>query len=143
MSLDSSGNLTISGWTWVKGKNRNYQQNLTASTTTSTTAVLLGTSIGFTPKFSGYIIIDASLRINNNTVADGIAVYIYQGSTSGALTTQLDTETTSPTEDSTVTLHYELSGQTVGTATYISLAFNAVIGGTASAKIVSFTVEEI
>ena len=41
-TLDSSGDLTTNGWVYVKGKNRAYQQNLTATTTTSIDAVPLG-----------------------------------------------------------------------------------------------------
>ena len=60
--LDQDGDLTITGWAYIKGKNRSYQQDLTASTTTSTSATLLGTSIGFTPKFSGYLVISAVVK---------------------------------------------------------------------------------
>jgi hypothetical protein len=144
---DGSGNLTATGWSWIKGKNRSYQQNLTAATTTSTSAVLLGTSISFTPKFSGYLIVSAVVRGSNNTLSDGITVSLYQGASSGALTTLLDSETYTQeglaSNQHTFVLHYELSSQTVGTATYISLAQNAVTGGTASAKIVSLSVQEV
>lgn len=142
-----SSNLTVTGYSWIKGKNRSYQQALTASTTTSTSATLLGTSMSFTPSFSGYMVISAIVRANNNTIGDGVVIGLYQGATSGALTTLLDSETYTQeglaSNSETFVLHYELSGQTVGTATYISLAFNAVTGGTASAKIVSLSVQEI
>ena len=147
VSIDSSGDLTVAGYAYIKGKNRLYQQNLTASTTTATTATLLGTSMAVTPKFSGYLVINATIRANNNTLSDGVTVSIYQGASSGALTTLLDSDTYTQeglaSNSETLSLHYELSGQTVGTATYISLAFNAVTGGTASAKIVNFAVQEI
>ena len=147
VSIDSSGDLTIAGYAYIKGKNRSYQQNLTASTTTSTSATLLGTSIGFTPKFSGYLVISAVVRANNNTIGDGVTISLYQGSSSGSLTTLLDSETYTQeglaSNSETFVLHYELSSQTVGTETYISLAFNAVTGGTASAKIVSLSVQEV
>ena len=144
---DGSGNMIAKGYAWIKGKNRSYQQALTAATTTSTTATLLGTSIAFTPAFSGYLVVSAVVRASNNTLSDGVTISIYQGSTSGALTTLLDSETYTQeglaSNEETFVTHYELSSQTVGTATYISLAFNAVTGGTASAKIVSFSVQEI
>lgn len=140
-TLDSSGDLTTNGWVYVKGKNRAYQQNLTASTTTSTTATLLGTAISFTPAFSGYLVISATVRINNNTLGDGVNVSLLNG------TTILDSETYTQeglaSNSHTLILHYELTGQTIGTALSISLNFNAVTGGTASAKIVSFTIAEI
>ena len=147
VSIDSSGDLTVAGYAYIKGKNRSYQQNLTASTTTSTSATLLGTSIGFTPKFSGYLVISAVVRANNNTIGDGVTISLYQGSSSGSRTTLLDSETYTQeglaSNSETFVLHYELSSQTVGTETYISLAFNAVTGGTASAKIVSLSVQEV
>ena len=145
--IDNAGNLTTNGWAYIKGKNRNYQQNLTASTTTSTTPTLFGTSIGFTPQFSGYIIIEAFIRASNNTLNDGVSVGVYQGASSGALTTLLDSQTYTQegvaSNEHTFTLHFEISGQALGTATWISLAMNAVTGGTASAKIVKFTLQEV
>ena len=141
LNLDGSGDLTINGWLYVKGKNRLYQQNLTAATTTSTTATLLGTALSITPAFSGYIVINAILRVNNNTVGDGVTVSLLNG------TTVLDTETYVQeglaSNSHTIFLHYELSGQTIGTALSLSLNFNAVTGGTASAKIVAFDAKEI
>jgi hypothetical protein len=140
-TLDSSGDLTTDGWIYVKGKNRAYQQNLSDSTTTSTTATLLGSAISFTPEFSGYLVISAVVRVSNNTVGDGVNVSLLNG------TTSLDNETYTQegvaSNSHTLVLHYELTGQTIGTALSISLNFNAVTGGTASAKIVSFTIAEI
>ena len=37
-----TGNMIVTGYAWIKGKNRTYQQSLTAATTTSTTATLRG-----------------------------------------------------------------------------------------------------
>ncbi len=139
--LTLTGDVTTGGWLYVKGKNRLYQQNLTAATTTSTTATLLGTALSITPAFSGYIVINAILRVNNNTVGDGVTVSLLNG------TTILDTETYIQeglaSNSHTIFLHYELSGQTIGTALSLSLNFNAVTGGTASAKIVAFDAKEI
>ena len=147
VKIDNSGNITNNGYSYVKGKNRNYQQNLTATTTTATSPTLLGTSIGFTPQFSGYIIIEAIIRGSNNTLSDGITIGLYQGATSGALTTLLDSQTYTQegvaSNEHTFVLHYELSSQTIGTATYISLSQNAITGGTSSAKIVKLTIQEV
>ena len=140
-TLDSSGNFTNNGWVYAKGKNRLYQQNLVASSTTSTTPVLLGTEFSFTPESSGYVIITAMIRVNNNTLNDGVTVSLLNG------TTILDSETYTQeglaSNSHTMVLHYELSGQSIGTAISISLNFNAVTGGTASAKITAFDVKEI
>ena len=139
--------VITSSYAWVQGKNRQYEQALTPQTTTSTSATLLGSSISITPKFSGYLVITLVVRGNNNTVADGITIGIYQGASSGALTTLLDSDTYTQegaaSNSHTFVLHYELSGQTIGTATYISAAFNAITGGTASAKIVDLSVQEV
>ena len=144
---DGSGNMIVTGYAWIKGKNRTYQQSLTAATTTSTTATLLGTSEAYTPQSSGYLVLSAVVRASNNTVGDGVTIGLYQGATSGALTTLLDSEPYTQEglggNSHTFVLHYELSGQAIGTTTYISLAFNAVTGGTASAKIPAFSIQEI
>jgi hypothetical protein len=140
LTLNNSGDLTITGWLY-QSRNRVYQQNLTASTTTSTTMVALGSANSITPKFSGHIVISAELRINNDTVGDGVEVELLNG------TTILDSETYTQeglaSNSHTLIFHYELTGQTIGTALSISLNYSAVTGGTASAKIVSFICEEI
>ena len=121
--------------------NRAYLQDLTASTTTSTTAVALGNPITITPAYSGYIVIDAVVRVNNNTLADGVTVSLLNG------TTVLDSETYTQeglaSNSHTMNLHYELQNQTLGTLLTLALNFNAVTGGTASAKIVKFEAKEI
>lgn len=140
-TIDNNGNFTCNGWIWSVTPNRVYQQNLTAATTTSTTMVALGSANSITPKFSGHIIITAELRVNNNTVGDGVSVELLNG------TNVLDTETYTQeglaSNGHTLIFHYELTSQTVGTALSIALNFAAVTGGTASAKIVSFICEEI
>ena len=122
-------------------RNRIYQQNLTASTTTSTTMVALGSPNSITPKFSGHIIITAELRISNNTLSDGVSVELLNGST--VLDTETYTQEGLASNEHSLVFHYELTNQTVGTALSISLNYAAVTGGTASAKIVSFICEEI
>ena len=140
-SVDNNGNFTCNGWIWSVTPNRVYQQNLTAATTTSTTMVALGSANSITPKFSGHIIITAELRVNNNTVGDGVSVELLNG------TTVLDTETYIQeglaSNGHSLIFHYELTSQTIGTPLSIALNFAAVTGGTASAKIVSFICEEI
>lgn len=122
-------------------KNRAYLQDLTALTTTSTTAVALGSPITITPNYGGYIVIDAVVRVNNNTLSDGVTVSLLNG------TTVVDSETYTQeglaSNSHTIDLHYELQNQTLGTALTLALNFNAVTGGTASAKIVRFEAKEI
>jgi len=142
-----SGNVTVEGWAWIKGTNSAYTNLLTAATSTSTTAVLLGSSLAITPKFSGNVYIIAMVRGNNNTIGDGITIGLYKGATSGALTTLMDSETyvqEGLASNSHSFLFYSVvTGLTVGTAYYFSLSYNAVTGGTVSAKIAGFSVEEV
>ena len=142
-----SSNVTVGGWVWIKGINSAYTNLLTAATTTSTTAVLLGSSLAITPKFSGNVYIIAMVRGNNNTIGDGISIGLYEGASSGALTTVLDAESYVQeglaSNSHSFLFYYIVTGLTIGTAYYFSLSQNAVTGGTASAKIAGFSVEEV
>lgn len=144
-TLDSSGDLTIDGWSYIKGRNRVYQQNLTASTTTSTSMVQLGSENIIDFKFSGHLVITAELRVSNDTLSDGISVELAYAHSSA--TTILDTETYTQEglagNEHTMVFHYEITGGTIGSGAGLYFNFAAVTGGTASAKIVSFICEEI
>ena len=124
--------------------NRQFTQDLTAQTTTSTSPISIA-SIPITPLQTNPILISAIIRGSNNTLNDGIVVSLYSGTTSGALTTLLDSETYTQeglaSNQHTFNLYYQAS-QTQGTQTYYSIAINSVSGGTASAKIVKFAVAE-
>ena len=124
--------------------NRQYTQNLTAQTTTSTTPVSIG-SLGITPLGTNPILINAIVRGSNNTLSDGIVVSLYSGSTSGALTNLLDSETYTQegvaSNEHTFDIYYQAT-QTQGTLTYYTIAINSVTGGTASAKLVKLAVAE-
>ena len=135
-----SRNITVEGWAWIKGTNGAYTSQLTAATTTSLSAALLGL-LAIIPKFSGNVRIIAMVRGNNNTIGDGITIGLYKGAT------LLDSETYIQEglgSNSHSFLFYLLvTGLTVGTAYYFSLSYNAVTGGTVSAKIAGFSVEEV
>lgn len=124
--------------------NRQYIQNLTAQTTTSTSPVSIG-SVPIIPLGTNPILISAIVRGSNNTVGDGITVSLYSGTTSGALTNLLDSETYTQegvaSNEHTFNLYYEAT-QTQGTTTYYSIAINSITGGTASAKLVKLAVAE-
>ena len=141
-----SRNITVEGWAWIKGTNGVYTSQLTAATTTSLSAVLLGL-LAIIPKFSGNVRIIAMVRGNNNTIGDGITIGLLKGATSGASPTLMDSETYIQEglgSNSHSFLFYLLvTGLTVGTAYYFSLSYNAVTGGTVSAKIAGFSVEEV
>ena len=145
-TLDSSGDLTTNGWAYIKGRNRAFQQNFSAYTTTSTTAVALGDSLSITPKFSGHIVITILVLVNNNTLGDGVYVSL----TSSLLTSSstYDGAQTYIQEGSTsnyfpMMFYYNFPDQTIGTELTFTLNFNAVTGGTASALIFEFLAEEI
>ena len=143
-----SSNVTVGGWVWIKGINSAYTNlHIWVSTTTSTTPVLLGSSLAITPKFSGNVYIIAMVRGNNNTIGDGITIGLYKGATSGALTTLMDSETYVQeglaSNSHSFLFYLVVTGLTVGTAYYFSLSYNAVTGGTVSAKIAGFSVEEV
>ena len=126
--------------------NRRYYQDLTAVTTTSTSAVVItGAGVAITPNSSGYIIADAAVRASNDTLTDGVVVSLYSGDGPGVITNLLDSETYTQEglagNEHTFHLHYE-SYEPIGTAVYYSLAFNAVTGGTASAKVDKLAVAE-
>lgn len=134
--------------------NNNSYQDLTAQTTTSTSAVSLG-SIGITPLHTGIIRVYLTVRASNNTLGDGVTISLYSGATSGALTNSLDSETYTQeglaSNEHTSQLYYELTpsdvnslaGQYIGKPVYLTAAFNAVTGGTASAKVVRLYAEEV
>ena len=141
-TLDANGDLITNGWVYIKGRNRIYQQNLTAFTTTSTTsAVLINSANNITPKFSGHIIIEGIFRVSNNTVGDGI----YIGLTINGNTVDSETYTQEglASNEHTMVFHYELTSQAIGTSITIGFKAKAITGGTASAKMVSFICEEI
>lgn len=150
-----SGVLGVSAQNWIfcpkkasnTGASRQYYQDLTAQTTTSTTPVSIF-STNMQVYISSRVSIDIVVRGSNNTLADGLTVGLYSGSSSGALTTLLDSETYTQeglaSNEHTFVLHYELTGLSAGGLTpYISIAINSITGGTASAKIVKYLIEEI
>ena len=141
-TLDSSGDLTTNGWAYIKGRNRIYQQNLTAFTTTSTTgSVLINSANKIIPKFSGHIIIEGIFRVSNNTVGDGIHINLtINGST---VDSETYTQEGLASNEHTMVFHYELTSQAIGTSITIGFQAEAITGGTASAKMVSFICEEI
>ena len=134
--------------------NNNSYQDLTAQTTTSTSAVSLG-SIGITPLHTGIIRVYLTVRSSNDTLGDGVTISLYSGATSGTLTNSLDSETYTQeglaSNEHTSQLYYELTpsdvnslaGQYLGKPVYLTAAFNAVTGGTASAKVVRLYAEEV
>jgi len=144
--LGYSTNLVASR---IVNRNMNFLQNLTAQTTTSTTPVQIG-SISLQPKFSGRVHVRLVVRGSNNTVADGITVGLYNGST--LIDSETYTESTAGVEttfvmeyDSGIFVNGVLQPEgslTIGTTYTFSAQISAVTGGTASAKIIALEAEE-
>ena len=146
-TLDSNGDLTIDGWCYVKGRNRYYYQNLTPSTTTSLTYVSFGSEPTLTAKFSGHFLITGIYRCSNNTVGDGVNIElmitnITTNTQLAAISEQYIQEGLASNEH-TIYLYYELTDIAIGDEIGVLAVFKAINGGTASAKIVKFLVEEI
>lgn len=142
-------NVTVNGWLYNPGVNAFFNQNLTATTTTSTSPVKLGGangSAGITIEFSGNLNILVVVRSNNNTIGDGVVIGLYQGASNGALTTLLDSETYVQEglagNSHTFLFYYEVVGLTLGSTYYFTVTHNAVTGGTVSSKLIGFSAQE-
>ena len=120
-------------------KNRISSYNYTADTTTSTSNVVAASQT-ITPKTSGLVAIRATVIINNNTVGDGVAVFLYNGST------QLDTSTYTQEglagNNHTVTLYSEQLFTSPFAAQTYTVQYAAITGGTALCETQEFTTEE-
>ena len=144
-TLDSSGDLTIDGWNYAKGRNRLYYQDLTISTfTPSSTPTLIGESITITPKFSGHIVIDAVVGVNVTVSGVEVNVTIFNGST-GINGYDVNAPNTPVNNYPEAILHYELSNQPIGTPITLSLYLTLVSSTSATVGyfIEKFVAEEI
>ena len=144
-TLDSSGDLTINGWSYIKGRNRVYYQNLTISSfEPSSTPTLIGESITITPKSSGHIVIEAVAGVNVAVSGVEVNLSLYNGSTSinGYDINAANTPVNNYPE---AILHYELSNQPIGTPITLSLYLTLVSSttGTVGYFIENFVAEEI
>ena len=137
-------NSVVNTWHGIKGiipLNRIYNQDLTAQTN-ATTTLSTASTISITPSFSGRVKIKAILRGSNNTLSDGIAVALYNGSTS--IDSETYTQEGLASNEHTFALSFDSlsSPLTIGTAYSFTVQFAAVTGGTASIKVIEFSAEE-
>ena len=127
----------------VSIRNRQYYQNLTAYTTTALTGQpVVGLQI--TPKGSGALVWDIVLRVSNNTLGDGVQI---------SVTTPIGTETQTYTQEGlasnehTMHIHGETGNAFLTplwlTSQTIEIYAQAVTGGTASVKVISFELYEL
>ena len=137
-------NSVVNSWHGIKGiipLNRVYNQDLSAQTNATTTLATAST-MSITPSFSGRVKIKAILRGSNNTLADGITVALYNGSTS--IDSETYTQEGLASNEHTFALSFDSlsSPLTIGTAYSFTVQFAAVTGGTASIKVIEFSAEE-
>jgi hypothetical protein len=120
--------------------------------TTSTTPVMMGLGITFTPLYSGRVKIIISGEASNNTAGDGFIIYAAYGTGAAPANGNAATGTTAGNHVSGASaaanalLPFSIvavvTGLTVGTAIWIDLELGAVTGGTASLSNLSVIVEE-
>ena len=105
----------------VANRNSSYQYKKQPTTSTSPVTVI---SNSLTPKTSGLLTIRASIQISNQTLGNGVAVYLYNE------TTLLDSDTYTQegtTNNTHVSVLYYESTYTLGTPQTFSSAVNRVI----------------
>lgn len=135
--------ITLPGFSYSTNsdsiRNRNSTYTYHVFTTESTSGITVA-SQSLTTKSTGLIAVRVLAKIYNNTIGDGVDIYLYNG------TTQIDSD--SYTQEGLASnphltaLYYE-DLYTTGTQQTFSVQFNAITGGTASCEIQEFTIEEI
>jgi len=121
----------------IKNRNSSYQYLIINTTSTTPTTAISQT---LTPQTSGLIAVRVVARVYNNTIGDGVAVQLINGST------QLDSD--SYTQEGLannphyIILYYE-GVYPIGTPQTFSVQYNAITGGTAYCEIQEFTIEEV
>lgn len=133
-------NVVTGGYIWQQGRNRAYYQNLNYSTLASATPSDIG-SVTIAPLFSGHIIIDASVRSNNNVVNNGIYVYLYAG-TSTLIRETYQSEPVAGNEMA-FPVHYELKNQQLYSTLIIGIKHAVVSSGAVVSRVIGLIAEEI
>ena len=140
----------------------NTQIGLAASTltspanptgTTSTTAVMMGLAIAFTPSKTGIVKISITGLASNATAADGATAQIAYGTgtapANGAAKTGtvegslLSVLSSAAAQNQAIAMMARVSGLTVGTAIWVDLQVAAVTGGTSSVTNLTVVIEEL
>jgi len=120
--------------------------------TTSTTPVMMGLAISFTPLYSGRVKIIIAGEASNNTAGDGFTVNAAYGTGAApangaaATGTVVGNSVSGASAAANALLPFSIvaviTGLTVGTAIWVDLQLAAVTGGTASLNNLSVIVEE-
>ena len=133
--------------------NISQQQPADPTGTASTTFVMCGTAMTFTPAKSGKIRIHVSFINTNNTVTDGVQVKVKYGTgtapVNGAAETgsQLGKNQYSAVLNAAMYVNGHMtayvSGLTLSTAYWFDLAQAAIVGGTAGVQFINCVIEEL
>ena len=120
--------------------------------TTSTTTVMMGLAISFTPLYSGRVKIIIAGEASNNTAGDGFLIYAAYGTGAAPANGAAATGTTAgngvkgASASANALLPFSIvavvTGLTVGTPIWVDLWLAAVTGGTAYVSNLSVIVEE-
>ena len=107
----------------------------------TTTSPIIIASQSFTPKYSGLVTIKAVVAISNNTIGDGVVVGLYNGST--LLDSDSFTQEGLASNTHEITLYTEQQFTSPFSIQTYSIQINAVTGGTATAEIQQFEINEV
>jgi hypothetical protein len=134
-------------------RNLLYSTPANPAGTSSTTGVMMGLAILYTPKSTGRVKVTLAGLLANNTAGDGATANLQYGTgaapangaaPAGTAAGNVVTET-SPAAGQTnaVVLQAVISGLTVGTQYWLDVLLAAVTGGTASISNIAVTIEEL
>ena len=129
---------TASGTIGIINRISSYSYEHFSTSSTSATSII---SQSFTPLHSGLVTIKAVVAISNNTIGDGVEVGLYNGST--LLDSEGFTQEGLASNTHEITLYTEQQFTSPFSIQTYSIQINAVTGGTASAEIQQFEINEV
>ena len=129
---------TSSGTTGMINRISSYSYTKYLTSSTSPTAII---SQSFTPRNSGLVTIKAVVSISNNTIGDGVEVGLYNGST--LLDSEGFTQEGLASNTHEITLYTEQQFTSPFSIQTYSIQINVVTGGTATAEIQQFEINEV
>ena len=122
----------------IANRNSSYKYQSVSTTSTSSTTTVISQSL--TPQTSGLIAVRVIAKIYNDTISDGINIYLYNGT--DIIDNDTYTQEGLASNPHLTALYYEAQ-YTTGTSQTFSVQIEAVTGGTAYCEIQEFTIEEI
>ena len=134
----SNFSYTASGTTGMINRISSYSYKQFSTSNTSPTTII---SHSFTPKNSGLVTIKAVVAISNNTIGDGVEVGLYNGS--ALLDSRGFTQEGLASNPHEITLYTEQYFTSPFSIQTFSIQINAVTGGTATAQLQQFEINEV